>query len=169
VEQVEQVEAGLQNYVEQVEQEQGGLQIPWKKWNKDKGSVQLNLSTWPNVELQDRVNFTDLWRRIPARVLPIPAPNLREGIPLPILVRGFNPPYQIFSNCIWCGESARPYASCKIFKGWSRRNAFSKLLHRQYQSFRYDGFCQFEIKNPTTLSNKTINAWFCAKDQFLEN
>ena len=53
---------------------------------------------------------------------------------------------------------ARPYASCKIFKGRPRRNAFSKLLHRQYQSFRYDGFCQFEIKNPTTLSNKTINA-----------
>ena len=55
--QVEQVEAGLQNYVEQVEQEQGGLQIPWNKCNKDKGSVQMNLSTWPNVELQGRGVF----------------------------------------------------------------------------------------------------------------
>jgi len=57
VEQVEQVEAGLQNYVEQMEQDQGGLQIPWNKWNEDKGSVQLNLSTWPNVELQGRGRF----------------------------------------------------------------------------------------------------------------
>ena len=49
VEQVEQVEVGLQNYVEQVEQEQGGLQIDVNKWVKNKGSVQLNLSTWPKV------------------------------------------------------------------------------------------------------------------------
>ena len=59
MEQVEQVEAGLQNYVEQVEQEQGGLQILWNKWNKDKGSVLLNLSTWPNVELQGREKVSD--------------------------------------------------------------------------------------------------------------
>jgi len=27
-------------------------------------------------------------------------------------------------------EAARPYESCKIFKGRPRRNAFSKLVHR---------------------------------------
>jgi len=35
---------------------------------------------------------------------------------------------------------ARPYESCKIFKGWPRRNAFSKLVHRQYKSFLPDRF-----------------------------
>jgi len=30
---------------------------------------------------------------------------------------------------------ARPYESCKIFKGRPRRNAFSKLVHRQYKSW----------------------------------
>jgi len=65
--------------------------------------------------------------------------------------------------------SARPYESCKIFKGRPRRNAFSKLVHRQYKSFPPDRFCQAEMKNPTRLSNKTSNAWSCAEDQILEN
>jgi len=51
-------------------------------------------------------------------------------------------------------ESARPYESCKIFKGRPRRNAFSKLVHRQYKSFPPDRFCQVEIKKTTGLSNK---------------
>jgi len=49
---------------------------------------------------------------------------------------------------------ARPYESCKIFKGRPRRNAFSKLVHRQYKSFPPDRFCQVEIKKTTELSNK---------------
>jgi len=36
--------------------------------------------------------------------------------------------------------SARPYESCKIFKGRPRRNAFSNLVHRQYKSFPPDRF-----------------------------
>jgi len=35
--------------------------------------------------------------------------------------------------------SARPYESCKIFKGRPRRNAFSNL-HHQYESFPPDRF-----------------------------
>jgi len=54
--------------------------------------------------------------------------------------------------------SARLYDSCKIFKGRPRRNAFSKLVHRQYKSFPPHRFCQVEMKNPTRLSNKTNNA-----------
>ena len=54
--------------------------------------------------------------------------------------------------------SARPYESCKIFKGRPRRNAFSKLVNRQYKSFPPDRFCQVEMKNPTRLSNKTNTA-----------
>ena len=50
--------------------------------------------------------------------------------------------------------SARPYESCKIFKGRPRRNAFSKLVHRRYKSFQFGRFCQLEIKNTTRLSNK---------------
>ena len=65
--------------------------------------------------------------------------------------------------------TARPYASCKIFKGRPRRNAFSKLVHRRYKSFPSDRFCQVEMINPTRLSNKTSNAWSCAEDQILEN
>ena len=53
----------------------------------------------------------------------------------------------------------RPYyESCKIFKGRPRRNAFSKMVHRQYKSFRDDRFCHLEMKNPTRLRNKTSNA-----------
>ena len=54
--------------------------------------------------------------------------------------------------------SARPYESCKIFKGRPRRNAFSKLVHRQYKSFPPDRFCQVEIQNTTGLSNKPSTA-----------
>jgi len=36
--------------------------------------------------------------------------------------------------------NARPYESCKICKGWPRRNAFSKLVHHQYTSFQFDRF-----------------------------
>jgi len=53
---------------------------------------------------------------------------------------------------------ARPYESCKIFKGRPPRNAFSKLVHRQYKSFPPDRFCQVEIKNTTGLSNKPSTA-----------
>ena len=55
-------------------------------------------------------------------------------------------------------QPARPYGSCKIFKGRPRRNAFSKLVHRQYKSLPPDRFCQVEMKNPTRLSIKTNNA-----------
>jgi len=34
------------------------------------------------------------------------------------------------SSELSCLVSARPYESCKIFKGRPRRNAFSKLVHR---------------------------------------
>jgi len=54
--------------------------------------------------------------------------------------------------------SARPYESCKIFKGRPRRNAFSKLVHCQYKSFPPDRFCQVEIQNTTGLSNKPSTA-----------
>ena len=53
--------------------------------------------------------------------------------------------------------AGRSYDSCKIFKGRPRRNAFSKLVHRQFKSFP-DRFCQVEMKNPTRLSNKSSNA-----------
>jgi len=66
-------------------------------------------------------------------------------------------------------KSARPYESCKTFKGRPRRNAFSKLVHRQYKSFPADRFCQVEMKNLTRLSNKYSNAWSCAEDQILAN
>ena len=74
-------------------------------------------------------------------------------------------------TCIYITNirSARPYESCKIFKGWPRRNAFSKLVHREYKSFPPDRFCQVEMKNPTRLSNNSSNAWSCAEDQILEN
>jgi len=65
--------------------------------------------------------------------------------------------------------SARPYESCKIFKGGPRRNAFSNLEHRQYKSFPPDRFLQVEIKNTTGLSNKLTTAKSCAEDQILEN
>jgi len=57
---------------------------------------------------------------------------------------------ELQSLCI----SARPYESCKIFKGRPRRNAFSKQVHRQYKSFPPDRFCQLEIKKTTGFSNK---------------
>jgi len=51
-------------------------------------------------------------------------------------------------------QTARPCESNKIFKGRPRRNAFSKLVHRQYKSFPPHRFCQVEIKKTTGLSNK---------------
>ena len=66
-------------------------------------------------------------------------------------------------------QSARPYESCKIFKGRPSRNAFSKLVYRQYKSFPHDGFCQYEIKKTTGLRNKHRTAYSCAEDQILEN
>ena len=82
--------------------------------------------------------------------------------------------YGSLPTCImyWCIHTcitARPYESCKIFKGRPRRNAFSKLVRRQYKSFPPDRFCQVEMKKPTKLSNKSSNAWSCAQDQILEN
>ena len=53
--------------------------------------------------------------------------------------------------------TARPYESCKIFKVRPCRNAFSKLVHRQYKSFAPDRFCQVEIPNTTGLSNRPHN------------
>jgi len=58
----------------------------------------------------------------------------------------------------YVGQATRPYESCKIFKGRPRRNAFSKLVHRQYKSFQPDRFCQAEIKKTTGLSNKRRTA-----------
>jgi len=52
--------------------------------------------------------------------------------------------------------TARPYESCKIFKGRPRRNVFSELVHYQYKSFPSDRFCQAEIQKPTGLSNKPV-------------
>ena len=54
--------------------------------------------------------------------------------------------------------SARPYESCKIFKVRPRRNAFSKLVHRQYKSFPPDRFCQVEIQKTTGFGNKPSTA-----------
>jgi len=74
----------------------------------------------------------------------------------------------LYQNWLKSG-SARPYESCKIFKGQPRRNAFSKLVHCQYKSFPTDRFCQIEMKNPTRMSNKTSNEWSWAEDQILKN
>jgi len=63
-----------------------------------------------------------------------------------------------FSCVSVSSHSARPYESCKIFKGRPRRNVFSKLVHRQYKSFPPDRFCQVEIQNTTGLSNKSSTA-----------
>jgi len=57
-----------------------------------------------------------------------------------------------------CDMTARPYESCKIFRGRPRRNAFSKLVHRWYKSCPPDRFCQLEIQNTTGLSNKPSTA-----------
>jgi len=76
--------------------------------------------------------------------------------------------YEWHLSCI-ISMTTRPYESCKILKGRPHRNAFSKLVHRQYKSFPSDRFCLVEMKNPTRLSNKTNNAWSCAEDQILEN
>jgi len=54
----------------------------------------------------------------------------------------------IFLGFIGVVTTARPYESCKIFKGLPRRNAFSKLVHRQYRLY------QIEIRETTGLSNK---------------
>jgi len=85
------------------------------------------------------------------------------------LVRSRSTQFMVRPRCEPLSRSARPNASCKIFKGRPRRNAFSKLVHRQYKSFLVDRFCQIEMKNPTILSNWTSNAWSCAEDQILEN
>ena len=58
----------------------------------------------------------------------------------------------------WRATAARPYESCKLFKGRPRRNAFSKLVHRQYISFLSIRFCQVEIHNTTGLSDKPSTA-----------
>jgi len=81
-----------------------------------------------------------------------------------IYTKNENEKYSLLS-----GKAARPYESCKIFKGRPRRNAFSKLVHRQYKSFPPGRFCQVEIKNTTGLSNKPSTAQTCAEDQILVN
>jgi len=65
--------------------------------------------------------------------------------------------YLIYASLI-CISSARPYESCKIFKDRPRRNAFSKLVHRQCKLFPPDRFCQVEIQNTIGLSNKSSTA-----------
>jgi len=67
---------------------------------------------------------------------------------------------QIMTTCrvLYLSDSARRYESCKIFKGQPRRNANSKLVHRQHKSFPADRFCQVEIQNTTGLSNKPSTA-----------
>jgi len=64
-------------------------------------------------------------------------------------------------------KSARPYESCKIFKGWPHTSF--KLAQLWYKSFPPDQRGQAEMKKPTRLSNKTSTAWSCAEDQILEN
>ena len=63
----------------------------------------------------------------------------------------------VYESPVMC-QTARPYESCKVFKGRPRRNASSKLVHRQNKSFPPDRFCQVEIKNTTGLSNKPSTA-----------
>jgi len=72
-----------------------------------------------------------------------------SGLPYKIVLESWN---------THASSSARPYESCKIFKGRPRRNAFSKLVHHQYKSFPTDRFCQVEIQNTTGLSNKPSTA-----------
>jgi len=54
-------------------------------------------------------------------------------------------------------------------KGWPPRYATSKLVQLWYKTFPLDQRGLIEMKNPTTLSNKTSNAGSCAEDQILEN
>ena len=72
-----------------------------------------------------------------------------------LLVLAENWDFCLFLDLLY---AARPYESCEIFKGRPRRNAFSKLVHRQYKSFPPGRFCQLEIKNTTGLSNKPCTA-----------
>jgi len=54
--------------------------------------------------------------------------------------------------------SARPYESCKIFKGRPCRNAFSKLVHRQYKSIASDRFCP-AVVIPLNPEGMGIGEW----------
>jgi len=47
------------------------------------------------------------------------------------------------------------HESCKNFKG---RDAFSKLVHRQYKLFEHYRFCQLEIRKTTLLNYKPSTA-----------
>jgi len=78
----------------------------------------------------------------------------------------FNSYYKhIFLICI----PPVPMNHVKIFKGWSPRDAPSKLVQLWYKSFPPDQRGLVAMKPPTRLSNKTSNASSCAEDQILEN
>ena len=53
---------------------------------------------------------------------------------------------------------ARPYESCKIFKGWAPRDAASKLVQLWYKTFPADQRGHVEMNKPTRFSNETSTA-----------
>jgi len=57
----------------------------------------------------------------------------------------------------------------KICKGWPPRDSPSELVQLWYKTFPPDHDGQLEMKNPTTLSNKTSTARSYAEDQILDN
>jgi len=72
----------------------------------------------------------------------------------------------------WVSHFAHPPAPMnhvKISKGWSLRDAPSKLVQLWYQTFPDDHSGQLEMKKPTRSSNKSSTAWSCVEDQILEN
>jgi hypothetical protein len=68
-------------------------------------------------------------------------PSVRNAVGLLILFK-LCPASTFFQQLVTKGlrNTDRPYESCKIFKSWPHRNAFSKLVHRQYKSFPLDRF-----------------------------
>ena len=73
-----------------------------------------------------------------------------SGLPYKIVIESWN---------THTSSSARPYESCKIFKGWRPRDAPSKLVQLWYKSFSPDLRGLVEMKNPTRLSNKNSTGW----------
>jgi len=59
-----------------------------------------------------------------------------------------------------CDErtSARPYESCKIFKGRPAEMPFQNWYTANTNHFRLTDFCPVEIKTTTGLSNKPSTA-----------
>ena len=54
------------------------------------------------------------------------------------------------------GSSSRPYASCKISKGWPPRDAPSKLVQLWCKTFLTDQCGLLEMKNPTGFQYRMI-------------